>query len=188
MFARQAMGAREAEVGPRQEHPKDTLYEVMLVVFFGAKQKGDLDNLAKLPLDGLVKAGVIRTDAAIVDLTLRKRRDRDNPRTEIWVREATQWEHLPSWDRNILYKQRMERATTTRLQDPPPKPDPPCHCGKKALTKVGKKGFCAEHAQEGKAAAVTESHGKTARHASDAYDRGVARHREADARGLSHAR
>jgi Holliday junction resolvase RusA-like endonuclease len=57
--------------------------EVEVIVYQGKGDKGDVDNYAKCVLDGLVEAGVIRTDAAITDLTLRKRRDRENPRTEI---------------------------------------------------------------------------------------------------------
>lgn len=57
--------------------------EVEVIVYQGKGNKGDVDNYAKCVLDGLVEAGVIRSDAAITDLTLRKRRDRDNPRTEI---------------------------------------------------------------------------------------------------------
>lgn len=63
-------------------------YSVSLTVYFAKGQKGDADNLAKLPLDGLVKAGVIHSDAAITDLHISKRRDRENPRTEIVVRAA----------------------------------------------------------------------------------------------------
>lgn len=60
---------------------------VEVIVYQGKGHKGDVDNYAKCVLDGLVEAGVIRTDAAITDLTIRKRRDRENPRTEITVTE-----------------------------------------------------------------------------------------------------
>jgi Holliday junction resolvase RusA-like endonuclease len=58
---------------------------VEVVVYQGKGDKGDVDNYAKCVLDGLVEAGVIHSDAAITDLILRKRRDRENPRTEITV-------------------------------------------------------------------------------------------------------
>jgi Holliday junction resolvase RusA-like endonuclease len=58
---------------------------VEVTVYQGKGDKGDVDNYAKCVLDGLVEAGVIHSDAAITDLILRKRRDRENPRTEITV-------------------------------------------------------------------------------------------------------
>jgi hypothetical protein len=39
-------------------------------------------------LDGLVDARVIHSDAAVADLKISKRRDWENPRTEIVVRES----------------------------------------------------------------------------------------------------
>lgn len=60
-------------------------YCIDVTVFQGAKQRGDVDNYAKCVLDGLAEAGVIHSDAAVTDLTLRKRRDRENPRTEITI-------------------------------------------------------------------------------------------------------
>jgi Holliday junction resolvase RusA-like endonuclease len=64
---------------------KKTTYLIEITVFQGSRDKGDVDNYSKCVLDGLVDAGVIHSDAAITDLTLRKRRDRKNPRTEITV-------------------------------------------------------------------------------------------------------
>jgi crossover junction endodeoxyribonuclease RusA len=62
-------------------------YGVDVHIFYGKGQRGDLDNRAKLILDGLEDAGVIHSDAAIVDLRLRKHRDKKelNPRTVITV-------------------------------------------------------------------------------------------------------
>ena len=76
-------------------------YSVGFCVYQGAGSRGDVDNYSKCILDGLVKAGVIHSDAAITDLSMSKRRDRLNPRTEIIVREAGQLEmefddHFPS--------------------------------------------------------------------------------------------
>lgn len=89
MFARMA----EADQGVL---PKGVFYEVMLVVFFGKGQRGDIDNKSKVPIDALVSARVIDTDSSVIDCDLRKRRDADNPRTEIWVREADPID-LPRW-------------------------------------------------------------------------------------------
>ena len=67
-------------------------YEVEAHIYLGAKQKGDVDNFAKVILDALAEAGVctgtrgVGSDARITDLILRKRRDRKAPRTEITVR------------------------------------------------------------------------------------------------------
>lgn len=60
-------------------------YHVEVTVFQGKGDRGDVDNYAKCVLDGLAESGVIHSDAAITDLILRKRRDRENPRTEITV-------------------------------------------------------------------------------------------------------
>lgn len=60
-------------------------YSVEFTVYQGKGSKGDVDNYSKCVLDGLVKAGVIHSDAAITELKISKRRDWDNPRTEIIV-------------------------------------------------------------------------------------------------------
>ncbi len=60
-------------------------YGVEISIFLGKKQKGDLDNFSKCVLDGMVDAGVIDSDAKIVELTMRKDRDIANPRTVISV-------------------------------------------------------------------------------------------------------
>lgn len=61
-------------------------HEVTYTVYQGKKSKGDVDNYAKCILDSLVATGVLKSDASIVDLHAHKRRDRENPRTEITVR------------------------------------------------------------------------------------------------------
>jgi len=61
-------------------------YEVELFIYLGHKQRGDIDGFPKLCLDGLVEAGVIHTDSAIVKLTIEKSRDWKEPRTEFIVR------------------------------------------------------------------------------------------------------
>lgn len=74
----------------RQLHSK--AYAVGFCVYQGHGSRGDVDNYSKCILDGLVKAGVIHSDSAITDLSMAKRRDALNPRTEIIVREAGQLE------------------------------------------------------------------------------------------------
>jgi Holliday junction resolvase RusA-like endonuclease len=59
--------------------------EVEIHVTLGPKQRGDLDNFCKVPLDSLVRCGVIRSDAAITRLVVEKYRS-DNPHTDIFVR------------------------------------------------------------------------------------------------------
>lgn len=60
-------------------------YRVRFTVFQGKGSRGDVDNYSKCVLDGLVKAGVIHSDAAITHLEIQKIRDWDNPRTDITV-------------------------------------------------------------------------------------------------------
>ncbi len=61
-------------------------YRVEFTVYLGKGARGDADNYAKCVLDGLAKAGVIHSDAAVAELAVGKRRDWANPRTEITVR------------------------------------------------------------------------------------------------------
>ena len=60
-------------------------HHVTYTVYQGAGSRGDVDNYAKVILDGLVRAGVLKSDASVVSLHCYKRRDRENPRTEIEV-------------------------------------------------------------------------------------------------------
>ena len=62
-------------------------HEIDYTVFQGAGSRGDVDNYAKVILDGLVRAGVLKSDASVVALHCYKRRDRENPRTEITIVE-----------------------------------------------------------------------------------------------------
>ena len=61
-------------------------HEITYTVYQGSGSRGDVDNYAKVVLDALVRASVLRSDATVVDLHAHKRRDRANPRTEIRVR------------------------------------------------------------------------------------------------------
>lgn len=60
-------------------------HAVEYVVYQGFGHRGDVDNYAKTILDGLVKGGVLTSDASVVSLHAHKKRDRLNPRTEIYV-------------------------------------------------------------------------------------------------------
>jgi Holliday junction resolvase RusA-like endonuclease len=60
-------------------------YRVSLTIFLGKGQRGDRDNFRKVPLDALVKAGVIHSDARVVDDPVQLERDWANPRTVIEV-------------------------------------------------------------------------------------------------------
>ncbi len=68
-------------------------YELEAVIYLGLGQRGDGDNFWKVIADGLVEAQVIHSDAAVEDWILRKRRDPDNPRTEITVRAKVKGKH-----------------------------------------------------------------------------------------------
>lgn len=69
----------------RHQRVRGKAYRVELWVYLGPRSRGDIDNFAKVVLDGLVLAGVIDTDAKIVNLHLYKRRDSAKPRTEIVI-------------------------------------------------------------------------------------------------------
>ena len=59
--------------------------EVDLFINLGPGQRGDLDNFPKVVLDSLVRCGVIRSDATITELNVRKARA-EVASTEITVR------------------------------------------------------------------------------------------------------
>jgi Holliday junction resolvase RusA-like endonuclease len=62
-------------------------YAVTFHVYLGKGDKGDLANYEKGIGDGLTKARVITSDAAIMEYHMFKGRDWSNPRTEIIVNE-----------------------------------------------------------------------------------------------------
>lgn len=78
-----AIFARGQQIDHKHKH-----YRVEYCVFQGKGSKGDIDNYAKCILDGLVRASVIKSDAGVIDLHMSKRRDPDNPRTEIRIYPA----------------------------------------------------------------------------------------------------
>jgi Holliday junction resolvase RusA-like endonuclease len=61
-------------------------YEIAYVVYQGPNERGDVDNYAKCILDALVRAMVIDSDHKVTGLHAYKQRDRDRPRTEIFIR------------------------------------------------------------------------------------------------------
>lgn len=67
--------------------PYSSGLSVEINIYLGRGKKGDIDNFAKVCLDGLVEAGIIQSDAGVQELIMRKDRDNANPRTEITVKE-----------------------------------------------------------------------------------------------------
>jgi len=65
-------------------------YEIAYVVYQGPNERGDVDNYAKCVLDALVKAEAIDSDHKVMVLHAFKARDRENPRTEIFIRALGQ--------------------------------------------------------------------------------------------------
>jgi crossover junction endodeoxyribonuclease RusA len=51
--------------------------------YFGNKRKNDIDGRLKAVLDLMQKAGLVKDDSEIMDATLHKRFDKENPRIEI---------------------------------------------------------------------------------------------------------
>jgi Holliday junction resolvase RusA-like endonuclease len=60
-------------------------HRVIIAIFLGRKQKGDIDNFAKVALDSLVRCEVLRSDATVEVLLMTKSRDKENPRTEFTI-------------------------------------------------------------------------------------------------------
>ena len=69
----------------RGENVPPGCHSVTYRVYQGHNQKGDVDNYAKCILDSLVRAGILKSDASVVEIHGYKFRDKDNPRTEIEV-------------------------------------------------------------------------------------------------------
>lgn len=61
-------------------------YTVEVDVYLGERQRGDADNFLKCGIDGLVRAGVIHSDANVYQSLARVHKDeRDNPHTTYLV-------------------------------------------------------------------------------------------------------
>jgi Holliday junction resolvase RusA-like endonuclease len=65
-------------------------YEIAYVVYQGSGERGDVDNYGKCLLDSLVRAEIIDSDHKVFAMHAYKGRDRENPRTEIFIRELGQ--------------------------------------------------------------------------------------------------
>jgi crossover junction endodeoxyribonuclease RusA len=72
----------------QQKQVRYRFYAITIFVYLGYGQKQDIDNCAKVVLDGLVEGGQIHSDAAVTQLCLYKKRDSANPRTCITVWEG----------------------------------------------------------------------------------------------------
>jgi crossover junction endodeoxyribonuclease RusA len=86
-YKTKAAGAFENAVLIFSSHIRETIEAgaVEATIYLGKGDKGDVDNFGKVILDSLAATKIIRSDATVTDLILRKRRDRKNPRTEITV-------------------------------------------------------------------------------------------------------
>jgi Holliday junction resolvase RusA-like endonuclease len=60
-------------------------YSVQAIVYLGKGKRGDGDNFGKVIGDSLRDAGVVHSDAAIKDWSIKVERDWERPRTEITV-------------------------------------------------------------------------------------------------------
>ncbi len=69
----------------RRQMVRGKAYKLEVWIFLGKGQRGDGDNFFKVTADALVEAGVIDSDAKIINWHLYKRRDPANPRTELVV-------------------------------------------------------------------------------------------------------
>ena len=68
-----------------QQMPRAKSYHVKATIYLGKGQRGDVDNFAKVLLDALQAAGAIPSDSRIGILQIVKRRDPNQPRTEITI-------------------------------------------------------------------------------------------------------
>lgn len=82
-----AIFARGNSVAPRTEAERERVrYVIEIVVHLGPRQRGDADNFLKCGLDGLVKAGVIHSDAAVKTCKVTvDRENRAEPHTDYRV-------------------------------------------------------------------------------------------------------
>lgn len=82
-----AIFARGRTVAPATERERKTVrYRVGVHVVLGARARLDCDNSAKVAIDALQAAGVLHSDAKVVECALTiDRTDRSNPRTEFFV-------------------------------------------------------------------------------------------------------
>lgn len=74
--------AQEAWKAPATQEP----CHVKIVYYFGDRRRRDVSNYNKAPLDALSEI-VYRDDSQITRLVLEKKYDKENPRTEIFIKE-----------------------------------------------------------------------------------------------------
>jgi Holliday junction resolvase RusA-like endonuclease len=89
-----AIFAQGACVSPKTENERrEVNYAITMDVYLGPRQRGDADNFLKCGVDGLVKAGVIHSDANVkVCKVTVHRENRDYPHTTYNVRQMTKEE------------------------------------------------------------------------------------------------
>jgi len=63
----------------------DEAFIVKITFFFGNKRRNDIDGRIKPVLDILTKAKIYKDDSFVNDLIIKKRFNKENPRTEIEV-------------------------------------------------------------------------------------------------------
>jgi Holliday junction resolvase RusA-like endonuclease len=89
-YAAVSIFAQRRTVAPSTDKDRrKAQYVVDVDVWFGPKQRGDVDNQGKALLDSLVKCGVIHSDANVVNLNIKvhkdERDDPQNPRVQFIV-------------------------------------------------------------------------------------------------------
>ena len=82
-----AIFARGRTVAPATKKERDQVsYRLGVHVVLGPRARMDCDNSAKVAIDALQAAGVIHSDAKVIECALTiERNDRANPRTEFFV-------------------------------------------------------------------------------------------------------
>jgi len=69
----------------KQQHQITTPIRAHFVVYLGARQRPDSDNIASGPFDALEKSGILKNDYLIDDFRVQRKRDNANPRVEIYL-------------------------------------------------------------------------------------------------------
>jgi Holliday junction resolvase RusA-like endonuclease len=82
-----AIFARGRTVAPATQREREMVrYQVKVHVVLGTRGRMDCDNSAKVAVDALQAAGVLHSDAKVIECVLTiDREDRSNPRTEFFV-------------------------------------------------------------------------------------------------------
>ena len=80
--------ADQWESGDYPEIPPKTPMEVRVISYLAKGQSIDVDNLASAPMDAVQKAGIYQNDYWVRCLISSRKRDWENPRVEIEIREC----------------------------------------------------------------------------------------------------